>query len=90
MLEELWELCGRTLADDVDLRPLDPFYRIRFDDGTHFDYSGDAELMQAEVARFSPEDLPGYARFVEEAASCYKAGLRRTGPAGLSTASAAC
>ena len=80
MLEELWELCGRTLADDVDLRPLDPFYRIRFDDGMHFDYSGDAELMQAEVARFSPEDLPGYARFVEEAASCYKQGFEELGP----------
>src|SRR5262245_58004692 len=31
LLEELWALCGKQLADDVDLRPLDPFYRIRFD-----------------------------------------------------------
>ncbi|MCK7475440.1 MAG: hypothetical protein MZV49_22640 [Rhodopseudomonas palustris] len=23
--------------------PMDPFYRIRFDDGTHFDYCGDKE-----------------------------------------------
>jgi phytoene desaturase len=42
LLEELWALAGRRkLADDVDLRPVDPFYRIRFDDGSWFDYSGD-------------------------------------------------
>ena len=50
MLEELWALCGRKLSDDVELRALDPFYRIRFDDGTHFDYSGDPERMRAQLA----------------------------------------
>ena len=37
VLEELWELCGRRMSDDIDLRPLSPFYRIRFADGSHFD-----------------------------------------------------
>ncbi len=80
MLEELWALCGKTMADDVDLRPLDPFYRIRFDDGTHFDYSGDAERMRAEVARFAPDDLPGYERFLVDAADCYQRGFEDLGP----------
>ena len=71
MLEELWALCGKRLEDDVTLKALDPFYRIRFDDGTHFDYSGDADKMRAEVARICPEDLPGYERFLVEAASCF-------------------
>ncbi len=79
MLEELWALCGKRFADDVELRALDPFYRIRFDDGTHFDYSGDAEAMRAEVARFSPDDLPGYERFLAEAATCYKLGFEDMG-----------
>src|SRR6478735_12648882 len=30
LFEELWQLCGRRLSDDVDLRPLDPFYRLPF------------------------------------------------------------
>ena len=79
MLEELWTLAGRKMADDVDLRPLAPFYRIRFDDGTHFDYSGDADKMRAEVARFSPGDLPGYERFLAEAAKCYHLGFEQLG-----------
>lgn len=79
MLEELWTLAGRKMADDVDLRPLDPFYRIRFDDGTWFDYSGDTERMRAEVARFSPEDLAGYDAFLAEAATCYRIGFEQLG-----------
>jgi phytoene desaturase len=79
MLEELWTLCGKRMADDIELRPLDPFYRIRFDDGSWFDYSGDAERMRAEVARFAPEDLPGYERFLVEAATCYKLGFEELG-----------
>src|SRR5918995_5211890 len=43
LFEELWALCGRRLADDVDLRPVSPFYRIRFHDGQTFDYTGSAE-----------------------------------------------
>ena len=42
LLEELWQSCGRRLADEIDLRAMSPFYRIRFHDGAIFDYSGDA------------------------------------------------
>src|SRR5262245_39284588 len=54
LLEELWRLCGRHLSDDVELQPLSPFYRIRFPDGSSFNYSGDPDAMRAEVARFDP------------------------------------
>ena len=79
MLEELWALAGRKLADDVDLRPMEPFYRIRFDDGTWFDYSGDIDRVRAEIRRFSPEDLAGFESFVKEAAVCYKLGFEELG-----------
>jgi phytoene desaturase len=79
LFEELWALAGRRLADDVTLKPLDPFYRIRFDDGTHFDYNGDAVHMRAEVARFSPADLAGYDRFMLESERCYRIGFEELG-----------
>jgi phytoene desaturase len=79
MLEELWALCGRRLADDVDLRALDPFYRIRFEDGSHFDYSGDPAKMRAEVARVAPADLAGYDAFLREAELCYRLGFEKLG-----------
>jgi phytoene desaturase len=79
MLEELWKIAGRTLADDVTLKPLDPFYRIRFADGTWFDYSGDPDRMRAEVARFSPDDVAGLDAFLKEAATCYRLGFEELG-----------
>lgn len=72
LLEELWNMCGKKMSDDVDLRAMDPFYQIRFADGRIFNYTGDLERMKEEVAKFSPKDLPGYLRFLDEAESCYK------------------
>ena len=57
MLEELWALCGRRFADDVTLVPVSPFYRIRYDDGTHFDYGNDAAANREQIRRISPADL---------------------------------
>jgi phytoene desaturase len=79
LFEELWELCGRRLEDDVDLRPVHPFYRIRFDDGDVFDYSGDAELMRQEIRRFSPEDEAGYERFLKMSERIFATGFTRLG-----------
>ena len=79
LLEELWQLCGRRFADDVDLRLMDPFYRIRFHDGSHFDYSGDEAAMCREVARFNPHDVPGYLRLMEVAQLCRRLGFEEMG-----------
>jgi phytoene desaturase len=79
LLEELWQLCGRTLADDVTLVPVDPYYRIRFDDGDTFDYTGDRDRMREEIARISPEDADGYDRFMQASAAIYRTGFEELG-----------
>lgn len=79
LFEELWQLCGRHLADDVDLRPVSPFYKIRFHDGETFECSGDPAKMRAEVARLSPGDAEGYERFMAQAEAIYKVGFERLG-----------
>jgi phytoene desaturase len=75
MLEELWALAGKRLSDDIDMRPVTPFYRIRFHDGTSFDYTGDPEAMRSEVARFSPEDVEGYEQFIIASERIFKVGF---------------
>src|SRR3954465_14253841 len=35
-LAELWALTGRALAEDVELIPVTPFYRLSWPDGTLF------------------------------------------------------
>jgi phytoene desaturase len=77
LLEELWSLAGRRLEDDIDLRPVTPFYRIRFDDGTTFDYTGSPEAMRAEVAKFSPADVDGYEAFVRTSERIFRTGFEQ-------------
>jgi phytoene desaturase len=79
LFEELWALAGRRFADDVELRRLDPFYRIRYADGDHFDYSGDPDRQRAEVRRISPGDAAGYERFMAEADRAYEIGFAGLG-----------
>jgi phytoene desaturase len=79
LLEELWALCGRTLSQDVVLKPMDPFYRIRFDDGEEMAASADLGRMRAEVARISPEDVAGFDRFIRDSESIYEVAFRQLG-----------
>jgi len=85
MFEELWALCGRRMADDIDLRPVAPYYRIRFDDGECFDYSGDADAMRAEVARLAPGDVAGYERFLKASEAIFKVGFEQLGHVAFNT-----
>lgn len=79
LFEELWQLCGRRLADDITLKPVAPFYRLRFDDGETFDASGDPAAMRAEVGRLSPGDVAGYERFMAASEAIYRVGFERLG-----------
>lgn len=72
LLEDLWAATGGRLADDLDLIPLDPYYRILFHDGSHYDYSGTPERVAAEIARLSPGDLDGYRRLMRDTGVLYR------------------
>ncbi|MEH3116843.1 MAG: phytoene desaturase [Methylorubrum populi] len=79
LFEELWRLCGREMREDIALVPMQPFYRIRFEDGRSFAYSGDRAAMRAEVARFAPDDVPGYERFMAHSAAVCRVGFEELG-----------
>jgi phytoene desaturase len=79
ILRDLWAACGRDFHRDVDLRPMDPFYEIRFQDGRHFTMRPGVEAMRAEVSRLSPSDLPGFNRFLADARARYDFGFEDLG-----------
>lgn len=72
LLEELWQLAGRNLHDDLELIELSPFYRILFADGRSFDYWGKAAQDEAEIARFEPRDVQGYRAFLAATRRLYE------------------
>jgi phytoene desaturase len=77
LFEELWQLAGREMRDDIDLRPVTPFYSIRFHDGTTFDYSGDAEQMRREIGKLAAADIDGYERFLQMSQEIFRVGFER-------------
>ncbi|MEE4120359.1 MAG: phytoene desaturase, partial [Paracoccaceae bacterium] len=79
VFRELWAACGRDFDADVDLRALDPFYEIRWPDGSSFTMSGDEDRVRAEIARLSPRDVKGYDRFLADAEERYWFGFEDLG-----------
>ncbi|MBN2631069.1 MAG: phytoene desaturase [Rhodobacteraceae bacterium] len=78
-LRDLWALCGRDFDADVTLKPMDPFYEIRFADGQTFAARQDEAAMEAEVARVSPGDLAGYRKFLKDSEARYWFGYEDLG-----------
>ncbi|MEO1639683.1 MAG: phytoene desaturase [Pseudomonadota bacterium] len=73
--EKLWAACGRNFHDDIDLRPMDPFYEVRWQDGSTFTARQDTDAMLAEVARLSPRDVKGYEKFLKDSYRRYLVGF---------------
>jgi phytoene desaturase len=78
-LAELWRLSGHDIAEDVELVPVMPFYRLSWPDGTTFDYSNDDAALRREIVRISPGDIAGYDQFAEYAAAVYEEGYVKLG-----------
>ena len=83
LFEELWKLCGKRLSDDVTLKPMSPFYRIRFNDGTLLRLLRRQGTRCCEqIAQFCPEDVDGLRPLHE--------GVARRSSRSVSNSSATC
>lgn len=76
LLRELFECAGRNLDDYVTLKLIDPFYNIRFDDGSVFRYNANREQLTRQVGEFSNgRDVEGYNKFLASTEEIFKAGM---------------
>ncbi|MEO5817566.1 MAG: phytoene desaturase [Gemmatimonadaceae bacterium] len=75
LIRELFERSGKRTEDYVDLVRIDPFYNIRFDDGSVFRYTGNRAEVIDEIKRFAPSDVEGYLRFADATEAIFEAGM---------------
>ena len=75
LVHELFALGGRATAEYVTLVPLDPYYNVRFEDGSVFRYNGKADDIVAQVRAFNPDDVAGYERFSRATIEIFRAGF---------------
>src|SRR5690606_5302390 len=66
VLERIFELCGRSLRDEVALERLDPNYRLVFEQGGELDATCDLVRLKAAIAALCPEDAASLERYLED------------------------
>ncbi len=70
-LDDLFELAGKRREDYVEFLPIEPFYRLCWQDGATLDYGRD---FPAQLERAFPDEAAGYARFVEYSRRVFEKG----------------
>ncbi|HMP73900.1 MAG TPA: phytoene desaturase [Kiritimatiellia bacterium] len=64
-IEELFTVSGRRMDQYVEMLPVNPFYRLVWEDGDTFDYVGDSEEMHRQMRQRSQGDADGYLKFLD-------------------------
>ena len=78
-LEELFAAGGKRMRDYVELLPVSPFYRLCWEDGSHFDYSNDQEALDRQMHLRNPADVAGYRRFLAYSEAVFEEGYVKLG-----------
>jgi phytoene desaturase len=80
VLEDTFAAGGLDLRREVDLVPLDPFYRIFWaGEERHLDFVQDRDRLRAEVAKFSERDAARVDGFLEALRPIYEEGIVAAG-----------
>ncbi len=75
LIHDLFALAGRKSEDYVRLVPVDPFYNIRFTDGSVFRYDGNRDHVIEQIRQFNPDDVAGYEKFFAGGDAIFKTGF---------------
>jgi phytoene desaturase len=73
---ETYAALGQRMADHLDLRRVNPTYRITFDDGAQLTLNADINQMQPQLERIEPGSFDGFLRFLAEGNAHYRLALR--------------
>src|SRR4051794_174849 len=85
VLEETFAAAGMDLHDEVDLEPLDPFYRIHWStEAEHLDFVA-PDRMPDELAKFSAHDARAFAPFMAALKPIYEQGILGAGRRAFTT-----
>jgi phytoene desaturase len=66
VLKDIFETCGESLEDHVDLRRLDPQYHLVFEGGGDIRATPDLDRLEIEIGRLAPDDARHVRRFLAD------------------------
>ncbi len=73
LIQPLFQIAGLDMFDVLDMKALNPFYRLYFHDKSYIDYTDDTEKMKSQMATFSRHDANQYDRFLKASQKIYEA-----------------
>lgn len=74
---ETYAALGRRMEDELDLRRVDPTYRVRFDDCVELSLTSDMNAMQSQLEAIEPGSFGGLMRYLAEGHLHYHLSLKR-------------
>lgn len=74
---ETYAALGERIEDHLDLRRIDPTYRIRFEDGVQLSLTGDLNNLRSQLEAFEPGSFETLLRYLAEGHIHYHTSLER-------------
>jgi phytoene desaturase len=81
LMPEVWRetfsALGEVMSDHLDLRRIDPTYKIYFDDGLQLELTSHLGKMQSQLERIEKSAFTGFLNYIAEGAKHYKISLEK-------------
>jgi len=81
LMPEVWEetfaALGERMSDHLDLRRIDPTYKVHFDDGLQLELTSDIGKMQTQLEAVEKTAFTGFLNYIAEGAKHYKISLEK-------------
>lgn len=74
---ETYASLGEKMEDHLDLKRIDPTYKVHFDDGLRLQLTADIGSMQAQLDQVEPGAFGGFLRYIAEGNRHYKVSLEK-------------
>jgi phytoene desaturase len=75
--EETFQVLGERMSDHLDLRRIDPTYKVHFDDGLQLELTSNIGKMQAQLEAVERTAFTGFLDYLAEGAKHYKISLEK-------------
>lgn len=81
LMPEIWEetfaALGERLSDHLDLRRIDPTYKVHFEDGLQLQLTSNLGQMQTQLEKVEKTAFTGFLAYLAEGARHYKVSLEK-------------
>ena len=81
LMPEVWEetfaALGEKLSEHLELKRIDPTYKVHFDDGVQIELTSDLGRMQTQLEKLEPTGFTNFLSFMAEGSRHYKLSLEK-------------